>query len=233
MHQQPRLRGVAINTNNSEDQPALKVFDTSQDFHLIDRRDEVDSYFYEPEDESFAAATRSIRPLLEKCFRWHDSSACRNGGRSGFCIRGWTEKCINCKKGEEADSVTGECFRSSSGNGEKKIEHCFRWHDNEACRNGGRSGFCIRGWTEKCINCKKGEEADSVTGECVRSSSGDGEKKMEHCFRWHDSAACRNGGRSGFCIRGWTEKCIMCSQGKEADRLTGECVRNEMFLAEA
>ena len=82
-------------------------------------------------------------------------------------------------------------------------------------------------------NSQSNQEADSTTGKCVRSSGGDGTKKVEHCFRWHDSAACRNGGRSGFCIRGWTEKCIMCSQGKQVDKVPGECVRNEMLLAEA
>eukprot|EP00984_Skeletonema_dohrnii_P026942 scaffold16362_cov64-Skeletonema_dohrnii-CCMP3373.AAC.2 len=103
---QPQLRGVAI---NSEDQLALKVFDASEDFDLIDGHDE-DSYFYQqPEDEyeeSFATATRGVRPLVKHCFRWHTDGGCRNGGRAGRCRDDWTEKCIMCKKDQEVNKMT-------------------------------------------------------------------------------------------------------------------------------
>ncbi len=233
MLQQPRLRGLA-STDYSENHPELE--DNSEDFDSIDidGHDEVYS-FYESEDEdeykedSFAASTfRPVRPLARKCFRWHDSAACRGGGRAGYCARGWIPKCIYCKRGEEADSMTGECV--SSGGGDGKVEHCFRWHDDAGCRGGSRAGRCIRGWNEKCIYCERDEEADKKTGKCV--SSGDDEK-VEQCFRWHDDAFCRRGSRSGRCIRGWTDKCIMCSQDKKVNKVTGECERNELFIKEA
>eukprot|EP00984_Skeletonema_dohrnii_P026940 scaffold16361_cov123-Skeletonema_dohrnii-CCMP3373.AAC.2 len=106
--EQPQLRGVAI---NSEDQLASTVFDTSEDFDLIDDGHDEDSYFYQqPEDEydeeSFATATRVVRPLVKHCFRWHNDAACRNGGRAGYCSRSWTEKCIMCKKDQEVNKMT-------------------------------------------------------------------------------------------------------------------------------
>ena len=54
-----------------------------------------------------------------------------------------------------------------------KVEHCFSWHDSEACRGGGRAGYCGHDWTEKCIMCKMDEKADKLTGECVRSGGDD------------------------------------------------------------
>ncbi|KAK1733744.1 hypothetical protein QTG54_015599 [Skeletonema marinoi] len=219
---EPQLRGVAI---SSEDHLSLKVFDTSEDFDLIDGHDE-DSYFYqqtedEYDEESFATATRGIRPLVKHCFRWHTDAACRNGGRAGRCRDDWTEKCTYCERGEEADSMTGECV-SSSDDDDKKVERCFRWHNSAACRNGGRAGYCSRSWTEKCIMCMKDQEVNKRTGECVSIS--DDDKKVERCFRWHNSAACRNGGRAGYCSRSWTEKCIMCKKDQEVNKRTGECV---------
>jgi hypothetical protein len=231
MYQRPQLRGVAI---NSEDQLALKVFDTSGDFDLIDGHDE-DSYFYQqPEDEydeeSFATATRGVRPLVKHCFRWHTDAACRNGGRAGRCRDDWTEKCIYCERGEEVNKMTGKCVSSSDD--DKKVERCFRWHIDAACRNGGRAGRCRDDWTEKCIMCKKDQEVNKMTGECISISDDDDDKKVERCFRWHIDAACRNGGRAGRCRDDWTEKCIMCKKDQEVNKRTGECAHNEMFIEE-
>ncbi len=172
MLQQPRLRGVAVSTENIlEDQLELEVFDTSEDFDSIDvdRYDE-DYSFYESEDkeeDSFATAARRGRPLAKQCFRWHDSAACREGGRAEHCrSENWTEKCIYCKRGEEADRKTGKCVRSGS---DGKVKQCFRWHDSAACRKGGRAGHCGRGWTEKCIMCSQDKKVNKVTGKCERN----------------------------------------------------------------
>jgi hypothetical protein len=112
------------------------------------------------------------------------------------------------------------------------VKHCFRWHPNAPCRKGARAGFCTRGWEEKCIRCRAGEGVNRRTGECAsqgRSNEGGGsgdnsDGKVERCFRWHPSAACRRGGRGGQCIRGWEEKCIRCRRNEVANRITGECV---------
>ena len=170
--QQPRLRGLA-SADYSEDHLELEMFDTSEDFDSIDGHDEVYS-FYESEDEddyeedSFAtSAFRPVRPLVRKCFRWHDSAACRGGGRAGYCARGWIPKCIYCKRGAEADKKTGECV--SSGGTDEKVERCFRWNDDAGCRRGSRSGHCIRGWNKKCIMCSQDEKVNKLTGECERN----------------------------------------------------------------
>jgi hypothetical protein len=214
----------------------LKVFDSSEDVDLIDEHDE-DYYFYEhvldggdeDEDENKEGLFTTTTPRVKHCFKWHNDVACRNGGRAGRCrIEYWTEKCIYCERDEKANMKTGKCVRS--GGGDRKVEHCFRWHDDAGCRKGSRAGRCIRNWTEKCIDCEREEEADKMTGECKRSG-GDDENKEERCFRWHDSAACRRGGRAGYCIRGWTKKC--CKNDEEADKMTGECKRKGMFMEEA
>ena len=168
---------------------------------------------------------------VKQCFRWHDSAACRGGGRAGHCrSEYWTEKCIYCTRGEEADRMTGKCV--SSGGNDNKLEQCFRWHDDAFCRKGSRAGHCrSEYWTEKCIYCKRGEEADRMTGKCV--SSGGDDEKVRRCFSWHDDVVCRRGFRPMRCARGWTDKCIMCSRDKKVNEVTGTCERNEMVMKEA
>jgi hypothetical protein len=80
--------------------------------------------------------------------------------------------------------------------------------------------------------CKKDQEVNKMTGECISISDDDDDKKVERCFRWHIDAACRNGGRAGRCRDDWTEKCIMCKKDQEVNKRTGECAHNEMFIEE-
>ena len=133
---------------------------------------------------------------------------------------------------DSEDESENESFATSRWRWEGNyIRHCFRWHYDLACRQGSRAGKCMHYWSTKCIYCRSYEKADKVTGKCT--SSGGGNDGEEHCFRWHYDAGCRRGSRSGRCIRGWTEKCIMCRQGQRADKRTGECVdRDELMTME-
>ena len=58
-------------------------------------------------------------------------------------------------------------LRRSDGDKKSKVEHCFKWHDDLACRNGGYAGHCGENWDERCIYCKNGMKVDTITGRCV------------------------------------------------------------------
>ena len=173
--------------------------------------------------------------LVQHCVPWSPSNdpACLRGGRSLRCAPGFkTQKCFYCRVDEAFDRRTFECIPRSVGSDSIGMKHCFRWHPNAPCRAGARAGFCTRGWEEKCIRCRSGEGVNRRTGECAsqgpsKEGGGSGDNsdgKVERCFRWHPSAACRAGGRAGRCIRGWEEKCIRCRSGEGVNRRTGECV---------
>ena len=186
-------------------------------------------------DDAAATADNGPRatPLVQHCVPWTNDPACLRGGRSLRCAPGFkTQKCFYCRVDEAFDRRTFECIpRSGGGSDGGEVKHCFRWHPNAPCRKGARAGFCIRGWEEKCIRCRSGEGVNTRTGECEGRSKNEGgggsvdnsDGKVERCFRWHPSAACRAGGRAGKCIQGWEKKCIRCRRNEVANR-TGECV---------
>jgi len=70
--------------------------------------------------------------------------------------------------GADNDENEEESFTIT--NTSRRVEQCFQWHDDVACRRGCRAMRCrIDNWTEKCVYCERDEKVDKMTGECVRN----------------------------------------------------------------